>query len=63
LIAFFLSIRRIVFVVTFFLPLCLSNVVGFANAQTTTQPSDKAKDEDRHASKVEQTYNEAVELL
>lgn len=63
MIAFLLSLRRIVFVATFFVALCFSNVVTFADPQTTTQLSDKAKQEDRQASKVLQTYNEAVELL
>jgi len=63
LIAFFLSIRRNVLIATFFVALCFLNVVSFADAQTTTQPSDKAKYEDSQASKAQQTYNEAVELL
>jgi tetratricopeptide (TPR) repeat protein len=63
LIAFFLSIRRIVFFAPFFVALCFSNVVSFASAQTTTQPTDKAQEEDRQAGRVQQTYNEAVELL
>jgi len=63
LIAFFLSIRRIGFVATFFVALCFSNVVSLADAQTTPEPSDKTNQEDREARKVQQTYNEAVELL
>lgn len=63
MIAFFLSIGRIVFVAAFFVTPCISTFAGSANAQNTSQPADNAKQDDARTNTVQQTYAEAVELL